>query len=124
MKTLKRILLALLIAVLVPSLGFRLAAHLREVDTSADIRPETGRMVATTMGAIFVQEAGPTDGPPLLLAHGTAAWSGLWGDTMTALADQDPPHMLTETGHIPQVEAPQAFQALLLSVLSDMTGTN
>lgn len=88
MKRLKRLVIALLIAVLVPSLGFRGAAMLRETKTAAEARPEAGRMVDTIMGAIYVQEAGPGDGPTLLLAHGTAAWSGLWAETMAALAGQ------------------------------------
>ncbi|MEO3414336.1 alpha/beta hydrolase [Roseovarius sp. CAU 1744] len=88
MKRLKRILIALLIAVLVPTLGFRAAAMLRETQSAAEARPESGRMIQTAMGAIYVQEAGPEGGPPLLLAHGTAAWSGLWAETMAALAGQ------------------------------------
>lgn len=84
----KRFLIALLIAVLLPSMGFRGAAMLREVETAAEARPDAGRMVETAMGAIYVQEAGPGDGPALLLVHGTAAWSGLWADTMSGLADQ------------------------------------
>ncbi|WP_306112876.1 MULTISPECIES: alpha/beta fold hydrolase [unclassified Roseovarius] len=85
---LKRLVIALLIVVLLPSLGFRGAAMLRETQTAAEAQPETGRMVDTGLGAIYVQEVGPVGGTPLLLAHGTAAWSGLWAETMTALAEQ------------------------------------
>ena len=59
----------------------------------------------------------------------------IWGDKDTvtppeqatelaALIGQGPPHMLTDVGHIPQIEAPEAFQALLISVLSDMKAGN
>lgn len=84
----RRLLIALPIAVLVPSIGFRGAAMLRETATAAEARPEAGRMVETDMGAIYIRELGPADGAPLLLAHGTAAWSGLWSDTLAALAAQ------------------------------------
>lgn len=88
MTRLKRLAIALLIAVLVPSVGFRLAAELRETKSIADIRPDDGLMVSTDMGAVHVLQDGPDTGTPLLLAHGTAAWSGLWRDTMTALASE------------------------------------
>ncbi|WP_299847238.1 alpha/beta hydrolase [uncultured Roseovarius sp.] len=88
MNRLKRIVLAVLIALLVPLLGFRGAAMLREDQTAAEARPDIGRMIETDLGAIYVQEVGPVAGTPLLLAHGTAAWSGLWSDTAQALANQ------------------------------------
>ncbi len=88
MTRLRRLLIAILLAVLIPSLGFRGAAMIRESRTAEEVRPETGRMIRTALGDIYVQEAGPADGPPLLLAHGTAAWSGLWAETMAALADR------------------------------------
>jgi pimeloyl-ACP methyl ester carboxylesterase len=40
------------------------------------------------MGRIYIEETGPEDGIPVLLAHGTAAWSGLWRETAAALAAQ------------------------------------
>ncbi|MEL7253505.1 MAG: alpha/beta hydrolase [Pseudomonadota bacterium] len=60
------------------------AAMLRESDDRADILPDAGRLVTTEDGQIFVLEAGPEDGDPLLFAHGTAAWSGLWGPVLEA----------------------------------------
>jgi pimeloyl-ACP methyl ester carboxylesterase len=35
---------------------------------------------------MFMQEAGPATGMPVLLVHGTGAWSEIWRETMTALA--------------------------------------
>ncbi|MEM6589131.1 MAG: alpha/beta hydrolase [Pseudomonadota bacterium] len=67
--------------VLVMGLG---AAKLRERDMRAEILPDAGRLIATAEGQIFVLEDGPTDGRPLLFAHGTAAWSGLWGPVLEA----------------------------------------
>lgn len=66
-------------------LGFRANASLRETRTAAELAPKTGRFVATPSGRIFVQEAGPETGPPVLLVHGMAAWSELWRPTMTRL---------------------------------------
>ena len=36
---------------------------------------------------LFIQEMGPADGQVILFIHGTAAWSGLWRETMTPLAE-------------------------------------
>lgn len=60
------------------------AALLRETEERAAILPADGRLVDTKEGAIFVSETGPEDGPPLLFAHGTAAWSGLWQPVLDA----------------------------------------
>ncbi|MEO0751209.1 MAG: alpha/beta hydrolase [Pseudomonadota bacterium] len=68
-------------AVLALAMG---AAVLREGETRADSLPSEGRLVATPEGTIFALEAGPDDGPPLLFAHGTAAWSGLWAPVLEA----------------------------------------
>ena len=83
----RRILLALLIVAFVVPAGFRAAALRRESHSAAALRPDTGRMVPTRMGNIYIEAAGPDDGPLLLLAHGTAAWSGLWAGTMAGLAN-------------------------------------
>lgn len=60
------------------------AALLRESEERAAILPSEGRLVATSEGEIFVLEGGTEDGPPLLFAHGTAAWSGLWQPVLEA----------------------------------------
>ena len=53
----------------------------------ADARsPRDGRLIETPMGRIFVMERGPDDGRLLILAHGTAAWSGFWSKEVDLLA--------------------------------------
>ena len=79
--------LVVVLAVLVP-LAFRGTAMLRETSDLSAVVPAHGTLIQTASGAIFVQEAGPPDGPILLFAHGTAAWSELWRPTMDAMAEQ------------------------------------
>ena len=50
------------------------------------LAPRTGQLVPTRSGGVFVQEKGPADGIPVVLFHGTAAWSELWRHTSDALA--------------------------------------
>jgi pimeloyl-ACP methyl ester carboxylesterase len=66
--------------------GFRLAATAREHGVRADLAPSTGRLIPTSSGGVFVQQKGPTGGVPVVLFHGTAAWSELWRRTIDALA--------------------------------------
>jgi pimeloyl-ACP methyl ester carboxylesterase len=65
---------------------FRLQAHERETREAANIAPPSGRFVNAADVEIFVQEAGPTDGPAVLFVHGTGAWSETWREAMTAAA--------------------------------------
>ena len=67
--------------------GFRLSALWRERVADKALLPRSGRVVATAAGDLFVQEAGPADGPVVVLVNGTAAWSELWRPTLVALAD-------------------------------------
>ena len=64
---------------------FRVAAVFREAKTPAEAAPSTGRFVHAEDVDIFIQEAGPSTGPAVLLIHGTGAWSELWRETMAAL---------------------------------------
>ena len=66
--------------------GLRFAASLRETGDRDAMMPATGHLVATSGGRIFLQEKGPTEGVPVVLFHGTAAWSELWRRTIDALA--------------------------------------
>jgi pimeloyl-ACP methyl ester carboxylesterase len=77
------VLLALFVLTIV---AFRLAASIRETRTRAELAPPTGHLVPTRSGGVFVQEKGPADGVPVVLFHGTAAWSELWRRTSDALA--------------------------------------
>ena len=58
-------------------------AFVRERD---DAVPAGIRLVPTTLGRVAVAESGPAAGPPVLLIHGTAGWSGFWREVSTHLA--------------------------------------
>ena len=75
-------------AVVLGAVGARTAAVLRETQTAAQVAPSEGRFVDTAQGRIFVLEQGPADGVPVLLAHGTGAWAGLWQPVLEALAEK------------------------------------
>jgi len=76
----------LLVALLVTLVGFRAAAARRESYARRDAAPATGRFVRAADVQLYVQEEGPLTGPPVLLVHGTGAWSEIWRETMQALA--------------------------------------
>jgi pimeloyl-ACP methyl ester carboxylesterase len=69
---------------LVLLVAFRVSAGWRE--TGPDEPPVEGRMVKLDDGDVFVQVMGPETGLPVMLVHGTAAWSGFWSDVADALA--------------------------------------
>jgi len=76
--------LGFLVAVI---LFFTVLANLRETKTRQEAAPSTGYFVQAGDVELFIQEMGPADGQPILFIHGTAAWSGLWRETMTPLAE-------------------------------------
>jgi pimeloyl-ACP methyl ester carboxylesterase len=78
------VILGLLLAVI---LFFTVLAGLRETKTRQEAAPSTGRFVQAGDVELFIQEMGPADGQPIIFIHGTAAWSGLWRETMTPLAE-------------------------------------
>jgi len=79
-------LLVLLLSAILVVTSFRLAASIRETGARAQLAPRTGHLVPTRSGRVFVQEKGPEGGIPVVLFHGTAAWSELWRHTSDALA--------------------------------------
>lgn len=79
-------LLALLILIVLATTAFRMAASIRETHTRAELAPPSGQLVPTRSGGVFVQEKGPANGIPVVLFHGTAAWSELWRHTSSVLA--------------------------------------
>jgi hypothetical protein len=79
-------LLVLLLSVILVITSFRLAASIRETGARTQLAPRTGHLVPTRSGGVFVQEKGPEDGVPVVLFHGTAAWSELWRHTSDVLA--------------------------------------
>jgi pimeloyl-ACP methyl ester carboxylesterase len=108
--------------------GFRHVALQRETLAAEALAPETGRFVPTPSGRIFVQEFGPRDGEPVLMVHGTAAWSGFWRRTAESLARSGhraiavdlPPFGLSD--HDPEADYSRAAQARRLVQLLDALG--
>ena len=60
-------------------------AFVRERD---DAVPAGIRLVPTSLGRVAVAESGPVAGPPVLLIHGTAGWSGFWREVAAHLAQR------------------------------------
>ena len=83
----RTILWLLAFAVLVIA-AYRVAADQRERETADALLPPDGRFVETAHGRLHTLEAGPGDGPVVLLIHGSVGWSGLWAETMQHLAGQ------------------------------------
>ena len=75
--------LALVLFGLVLLVILRLMAAVRE--DGAEASPETVRFQTPT-GAIAARLSGPADGRPIMLIHGTAAWSGFWRQVADHLA--------------------------------------
>jgi len=67
---------------------FRVAAALRETDRAEAIAPPAGRFVETRSGRVFLLDEGPREGTPVMLIHGTAAWSEFWRGTIDHLVAQ------------------------------------
>jgi pimeloyl-ACP methyl ester carboxylesterase len=80
------ILVLVLILLFLPLTFFTLQAGLREVHAAREVAPAGGRFVPAADIDMFVQEMGPPDGVPVVLVHGTGAWSETWRATMTKLA--------------------------------------
>src|SRR5262245_12939391 len=65
---------------------FRWQADQREVMETRDTAPRAGRHITAADVSMFVQEAGPADGQPVVFVHGTGAWSETWRESLTVLA--------------------------------------
>jgi pimeloyl-ACP methyl ester carboxylesterase len=76
--------LVVILVLVVPAAFVALAAR-RERDHAAVTAPKTGRFVTAADVQMFVQEAGPLNGPVVVLMHGTGAWSETWRATLDAL---------------------------------------
>jgi pimeloyl-ACP methyl ester carboxylesterase len=113
---------------LVVILIFTVLANLRETKTRHEAAPSTGRFVQAGDVELFIQEMGPQDGQPILFIHGTAAWSGLWRETMSPLAEAGyrciaidiPPFGFSEKPEIPSYG--NADQAKRIIALMDELG--
>lgn len=76
----------LIIFVLVISV-FYVQSIVRESQTRHEAAPTTGRFVQAGDIELHILEMGPADGQTILFIHGTGAWSELWRETMTPLAE-------------------------------------
>jgi pimeloyl-ACP methyl ester carboxylesterase len=81
-----RTMLVVLLLAVATVAAFRLTAILRETGTRTELAPPTGHLMQTASGGVFIQEKGPPNGIPVVLFHGTAAWSELWRRTIDVLA--------------------------------------
>ncbi len=87
LRLLFRLLVAVILIVALILIAFRFAASLRETQSAQDWAPASGSFIQTQSGALYIQSAGPADGQAVLLAHGTAAWSGFWQNEIAMLGD-------------------------------------
>jgi len=88
-KTLKFfIYLIIILAVIVTSvlLFFSWQANRREVKSVTEAAPGTGHFIKANDTEVFVQESGLISGEPVLLVHGTGAWSEIWRETINVLS--------------------------------------
>lgn len=76
----------LVLLVVFTLLGLRIASQAREVEGRVTAAPTSGRYITAADAQLYVQEAGPADGLPVLLVHGPAAWSETWRTTIDELA--------------------------------------
>jgi pimeloyl-ACP methyl ester carboxylesterase len=76
---------ALLIFIVVMFGLMRLLAAIREQQVAT---PPTTVHYPTIYGSVAAQSAGPASGPPVMIIHGTAAWSGFWKDVTAHLASR------------------------------------
>ncbi|MEO0915899.1 MAG: alpha/beta hydrolase, partial [Pseudomonadota bacterium] len=83
-----RILLAIPLLVLLAGVGFWFAATARETSTANELLLPESRIFETVHGNLHALEAGPEDGVPVLLIHGSVGWAGLWSATTAFLSDQ------------------------------------
>jgi len=81
-----RIVALVAIAAAVALIAFRWQAERREALAGERAAPPSGRFVKAAGLDVFVQEAGPADGPAVLFVHGTGAWSEAWRAQMSLLA--------------------------------------
>jgi pimeloyl-ACP methyl ester carboxylesterase len=94
-------------------------------------RPGTTAALAAWLPSLLVPPAGALSTEPESWQASGLPLAFLWGDRDTATPLEDgqtladlagaPLSILTEVGHIPQIEAPAEFQAALIAALADMT---
>lgn len=81
---------AIVVAILLLSAAglavLRNLAHAREADSRFTAAPPAGRFVPAGDVDLYVQEAGPAGGVPVVLIPGAGGWSESWRATIDALA--------------------------------------
>lgn len=80
--------LTLLLLVVLVLAVFRLWASWRETIDESHLAPRDGLRLETPAGRFFAQGRGKAEAPPVLIVHGTAAWSGFWTEALDTLAGQ------------------------------------
>jgi pimeloyl-ACP methyl ester carboxylesterase len=75
-----------LLALLVLWTGGSLVAAVLREGGPQPTAPAEGRLIPTGDGAMFAQLRGPEAGIPVILIHGSAAWSGFWSAIAERLA--------------------------------------
>jgi hypothetical protein len=86
LRRISRILAILVLLLVAIAVICRAAGAARERQTAEQAAPSSGHFVLAGDLKMYVQEAGPSKGMPIVLLHGTGAWSEIWRETMTALA--------------------------------------
>lgn len=86
LKWVLRVLLFCLALIILVLASFRTWAHFRETKNIGDEHSSTGQLIQAGDAQLFVQFSGPQNGQPVVLIHGTGAWSELWRDTIDPLA--------------------------------------
>jgi pimeloyl-ACP methyl ester carboxylesterase len=67
--------------------GYRLRLNVVEKYTVQETAPVNGRWVFAHDVKVYLQEFGPVQGKPVVMVHGTGAWSGTWGSNVSALVE-------------------------------------
>lgn len=126
-------LLSLLVFILILLLILRALAAWREGGAKA---PANTTYFPTPAARVAARVVGPANGAPVILVHGTAAWSGFWSEVSDHLARRGwrvvaidlPPfgwsdralQVLKSVGHIPHIENPAAFRSALDQALASL----
>ena len=111
-------------------LFFTVQANVRESKTRQEAAPSTGRFVQAGDVELYIQEVHSQGNPrgTIIFIHGTAAWSGLWRETMTRFAEAGyeciavdiPPFGFSERPSTPSYD--NASQAKRIVALMDTLG--
>jgi pimeloyl-ACP methyl ester carboxylesterase len=119
--------LGLLIAVI---LFFTVLSNIRESKTRQEAAPPEGRFVQAGDVELYIQEVTPEGNlrGTIIFIHGTAAWSGLWRETMTRFAEAGyhciaidiPPFGFSERPSMPSYD--NASQAGRIVAMMDTLG--